>query len=295
MKWHGVMPAMTTALDRKLEIDHKFVAKHANWMVDAGCTAIIAPGSLGEGNTLQFAEKIELWQTLVDAVGDRVPVVAAIAALSTLEAVDLARAAAEVGCQGLMVLPAYVYKGDWRENKAHVAAIFKATRLSCMLYNNPIAYGVDYLPAHLAELAAEHKNFHAVKESSADVRRIAAIRALIGDRLTLCVGVDDAIVEAIAMGATGWVAGLVNAFPQESVDLFNLAITGQTGEAWVLYKWFLPLLRLDVVPKFVHLIKLCQQEVKMGNERLRPPRLPLIGAEREAALAVIHEALKTRP
>jgi 4-hydroxy-tetrahydrodipicolinate synthase len=194
-----------------------------------------------------------------------------------------------------MVLPQYVYKGDWRENKAHVAAIFKATKLDCMLYNNPIAYGVDFLPAHIAELAAEHKNFKAVKESSADTRRIAAIRELIGDRLALLVGVDDGIVEAIAMGATGWIAGLVNAMPKESVDLFNYAMAGQHDKAWALYKWFLPLLRLDTVPKFVHLIKLVQQEVGMGNTRLRPPRLELVGDELAEARVIIREALRTRP
>ncbi len=289
------MPAMTTALDAKFNIDHKFVAKHARWMIDAGCTAIVSPGSLGEGNTLTFDEKIALWTTLVKAVGKKAPVVAAIAALSTREATELAKAAAKVGCEGLMVLPQYVYKGDWRENKAHVAAIFKATRLDCMLYNNPIAYGVDFLPVHIAELAAEHKNFKAVKESSTDTRRIAAIRELIGDRLALLVGVDDGIVEAIAMGATGWIAGLVNALPKESVDLFNYAIAGQHDKAWALYKWFLPLLRLDTVPKFVHLIKLVQQEVGMGNSRLRPPRLELVGDELAEARVIIREALRTRP
>ncbi|MCX6017862.1 MAG: dihydrodipicolinate synthase family protein [Chloroflexi bacterium] len=295
MNWKGVMPAMTTGLDRKLNIDHKFVAKHAKWMVDAGCTGIVTPGSLGEGNTLRFEAQVALWQTVVGAVGARVPVVAAIAALSTAEAVDLAKAAADAGCEGLMVLPQYVYKGDWRENKAHVAAVFKATKLSCMLYNNPIAYGVDYLPKHIAELANEHKNFAAVKESSADVRRIAAIRELIDDRLAIFVGVDDAIIEAIAMGATGWVAGLVNALPKESVDLFNYAMAGETEKAWALYKWFLPLLRMDTVPKFVHLIKLVQQEVGMGVMRLRAPRLDLTGEELAEAQIAIREVLRTRP
>ena len=295
MNWKGVMPAMTTGLDRKLNIDHKFVAKHAKWLVDAGCPGIVTPGSLGEGNTLRFEEKVALWQTVVGAVGARVPVVAAIAALSTAEAVDLAKAAADAGCEGLMVLPQYVYKGDWRENKAHVAAVFKATKLSCMLYNNPIAYGVDYLPKHIAELANEHKNFAAVKESSADVRRIAAIRELIDDRLAIFVGVDDAIIEAIAMGATGWVAGLVNALPKESVDLFNYAMAGETEKAWALYKWFLPLLRMDTVPKFVHLIKLVQQEVGMGVMRLRAPRLDLTGEELAEAQIAIREVLRTRP
>jgi 1-pyrroline-4-hydroxy-2-carboxylate deaminase len=294
MEWKGVMPAMTTALSEDLSIDHHFVARHARWMVDNGCTGIVTPGSLGEGNTLTFAERGELWSTIVGAVGADVPVVAAISSLSTSEAVAMARLAAECGCRGLMVLPPYVYKGDWREMKTHVAEIFRATGLSCMLYNNPIAYGTDFLPEHIAELAAEHPNFAAVKESSTDVRRITAIRALIGDRLALFVGVDDAIVEGIAVGAVGWIAGLVNALPRESVDLFNYALNGDLSRAMPLYNWFLPLLRLDTVPKFVQLIKLVQQEVGMGNERVRLPRMALVGAEREAVLKLIRESLNNR-
>ena len=294
MSWRGVMPATTTAFDENLNIDHAFVAKHARWLIDNGCTAIIAPGSLGESATLSFDEKIALWFTLVDAVGERVPVVAAIAALSTAEAIALAKRAAEVGCKGLMVLPPYVYKSDWREMKAHVQAVFRATSLSCMLYNNPVAYGTDFLPEQIRELAAEHENFAAVKESSTDVRRVTWIRALVGDRLDISIGVDDAIVEGIAAGAVGWVAGLVNALPRESVALFDYAMKGEHEKARKLYEWFLPLLRLDTVPKFVQSIKLVQAEVGMGSTRVRPPRLELIGAELEDAQRVIRHALDTR-
>lgn len=295
MTWQGVMPAMTTAFDERYEIDHAFVARHAQWLIEHGCTAIITPGSLGEGNTLTLDERVSLWRTCVAALNGRAPVVAAIAALSTREAVAMAKAAADAGCAGLMVLPPYVYRGDWRENKAHVSAVFNATPLPCMLYNNPIAYGVDYLPQHIAELADEHANFAAVKESSADVRRIMAIRERIGDRLALFIGVDDLIVEGIAVGAVGWVAGLVNALPRESVDLFDHAINGRRDEALALYTWFLPLLRMDTVPKFVQLVKLVQQEVGMGNARVRPPRLELEGDELEEARSVIRAALANRP
>ena len=240
-------------------------------------------------------ERGERWATLVNAVGDRVPVVAAISALSTAEAIAQAQLAAQRGCRGLMVLPPYVYQGDWREMKAHVAAVFNATPLSCMLYNNPIAYGTDFLLEHIAELAAEHANFHAVKESSADTRRVTAIRALLGDRLALLVGVDDGIIEALNVGAVGWIAGLVNAFPQESVELFNLTLQGEREKAMRLYQWFLPLLRLDTVPKFVQLIKLTQEAVNMGHPRVRPPRLELVGAELADAQAVIQHALQHRP
>ena len=295
MNWSGVMPAITTGFDFDLNVDHKFVAEHCNWLVDNGCTGIVTPGSLGEGATLTYQEKLELWSTVIDAVGVRVPVVAAIAALSTREAIDLAQQAAKRGCRGLMVLPPYVYRSDWREMKTHVEAIFRATDLSCMLYNNPVAYGTDFLPDQIEELAADHKNFHAVKESSTDVRRVTAIRALIGSRLSILVGVDDAIVESIGMGATGWVAGLVNALPKESVDLFNFAMNGDHERAVELYNWFLPLLRMDTVPKFVQLIKLVQQEVGMGSARVRAPRMELAGRELEEALRIIRAALASRP
>ncbi len=289
------MPATTTAFDEDLNVDHAFVRQHARWLIDHGCTGIVTPGSLGESATLTFDEKLAIWSTVVDAVGDRVPVVAAIASLSTVEAVRLAERAADHGCSGLMVLPPYVYRSDWREMKAHLEAVFRATKLSCMLYNNPVAYGTDFLPAQIAELASEHENLEAVKESSTDVRRVTWIRELTGDRLAIFVGVDDAIVEAISVGAVGWVAGLVNALPKESVDLFDYAMNGESEKALTLYHWFLPLLRLDTVPKFVQLIKLVQQEVGMGNARVRPPRLELQGAELEAALEVIRKALANRP
>jgi len=295
MKWAGVMPATTTPFDEYMRVDLVFVNKHAKWLIDHGCSGIVAPGSLGEGATLSINEKLALWTALRIAVGERVPVVAAIASLSTAEAVSLAQRAADTGCQGLMVLPPYVYRSDWREMKAHIEAVFRATKLSCMLYNNPVAYGTDFLPEHIKELASEHENFEAVKESSTDVRRVTWIRELVGDRLAIFVGVDDAIVEAIAVGAVGWVAGLVNALPRESVELFNYAIDGQREKAIELYNWFLPLLRMDTVPKFVQLIKLVQEEVGMGNARVRPPRMELVGAELEEATKVIRHALENRP
>ena len=295
MKWTGVIPAMTTAFDESLNVDHAFVGRHCRWLIDNGCSGLVSLGSLAESATLSFAEKMAVLETCVQAVADRAPVVAGVAALSTAEAVAIAKGAAARGCQGLMVLPPYVYKGDWRESKAHVSAVFGATPLSCMLYNNPVAYGTDFLPEHIQELAAEHSNFHAVKESSTDVRRVTSIRALIGDRLALFVGVDDAIVEGIYAGAVGWIAGLVNALPRESVALFDYAQSGQRDKAFALYRWFLPLLRMDTVPKFVQLIKLVQQEVGMGNAHVRPPRLELSGAELEQTLQVIRTTLKTRP
>lgn len=295
MNWSGVMPAMTTAFNEQLHVDHAFMQQHGQWMLDNGCTGLVMLGSLGEAATLTFDEKIAILKNMVAAVKGKAPIVSAVSALSTDEAVSIAKAAADAGCSGLMVLPPYVYRGDWRETKAHIAAIFKATPLPCMLYNNPIAYGTDFLPEQIVELASEFNNFQSVKESSSDIRRVTAIRSLLGDRLKIFVGVDDGIVEAIAAGATGWIAGLVNAMPAESVELFNLAFQGHTKEAFELYSWFLPLLRMDTVPKFIQLIKLVQQELGVGSARVRGPRLEITGEELSEAKKILAEALKTRP
>lgn len=292
--WQGVMPAITTAFREDMSVDVSLVERHVAWLVEHRVTGIVTPGSLGEGATLEPDEKSMIWKACI-RVCRAVPVIAAISALSTADAVRSAKAAQAAGCRGLMVLPPYVYRGEWREIKGHFAAVLNATDLSCMLYNNPIAYGTDVSAEQVGQLASEHSNLHAVKESSADVRRLTAIRAEVGDRLALFVGVDDLIVEGIAAGATGWIAGLVNAFPAESVKLFELARAGRRDEARALYEWFLPLLRLDVVPEFVHLIKLVQQEVGWGHERVRQPRMVLTGQKRSACLAVLRDALADRP
>jgi 4-hydroxy-tetrahydrodipicolinate synthase len=295
LEWKGVMPAITTCFREDLAIDHEFTARHVAWLVDNGCTGIVTNGSLGEGGALSLTEKRALWRTCIDSVGSRVPIIAAIASLTTVDAVRQAQEAEQAGCNGLMVLPPYVYRGDWRETKYHISEIIRAASLSCMLYNNPVAYGTDFLPEQVAELADELPNLHAVKESSTDVRRVTAIRAICGNRLAIFMGVDDAIVEGVAAGSVGWIAGLVNALPGESVDLFNYAMNGEIEKSRELYEWFLPLLRLDTVPKFVQLIKLVQQRVGMGNARVRPPRLELMGAELDQTLELIDTALATRP
>jgi 1-pyrroline-4-hydroxy-2-carboxylate deaminase len=291
MNWKGVLPAITTCFRDDLSVDHDFMGKHCRWLLENGCAGAVALGSLGEGAALSFGEKLEILRTCVNAVNGHGPVVASISSLTTGEAVALAKVAVDLGCDGLMVLPPYVYKGDWREMKTHVAAVFTATPLPCMLYNNPVAYGTDFLPGQIQELASEHENLKAVKESSTDVRRVSAIRALLGQRLEICVGVDDAVLEAIGVGATGWIAGLANALPRESVDLFEWGFRGESEKAFELYRRFLPLLRMDTVPNFVQLIKLVQAEVGMGNARVRPPRLELVGEELANAREIIREAL----
>jgi 4-hydroxy-tetrahydrodipicolinate synthase len=293
-QWAGVFPAITTPFSRDLTVDHEFLSRHVSWLVDQGCTGIVALGSLGESATLEFEEKVEILETCVATVGKRVPVVAGIAGLGTAECVALARRAEQVGCEGLMALPPYVHKGPWREMRAHFGAVIDATDLSCMLYNNPIAYGTDVTPDQLEELT-EHENLHAVKESSGDVRRVTAVVARLGNRLNVFAGMDDMIVEAMLMGASGWIAGLVNALPAESVELVKLAGAGKIAEARKLYDWFLPLLRLDTVPEFVQYIKFVQQEMNCGSAIVRPPRLELEPALAAATRSLLRDHLDRRP
>ena len=297
--WQGVMPAITNPYEDDLSIDHRRLAEHVTRLADAGCTAIVTPGSLGEGGALSLDEKVAVWTTCTRALDGRIPVIAAVSAMSTAQSVTIARAAEETGCRGLMVLPAYAYDGPWSEIEAHFAAVFEASGLSCMLYNNPIAYKVDVRPGELQELAVAHPNLHAVKESSGDIRRVREIRGILHDRLAIFVGIDDMAVEGAEAGADGWIAGLVNALPEESIRLWELATharhSGEREELEALYQWFLPLLRLDAVPEFVHLVNLVQAEFDMGDELVRGPRRPLEGAVRNHALQVIEHAKRNRP
>ena len=295
MKWQGVIPAITTPFKQDFSVDADLLVKQVDALVRAGCSGIVALGSLGEGGSLSFDEKKAVLRLCREALKGRASLVAGVAALTTDEACRLAELGREQGADGLMVLPPYVYKGDWRETRAHFAAVVSETALPCMLYNNPIAYGTDVLPEQVLELAEALPNLLAVKESSADVRRVTALTALAGDKLSVLVGVDDLIVEGIAAGAVGWIAGLADALPAESVRLFDLAVEGKAAEAKALHEWFLPLLRLDTVPKFVQLIKLVQAQTGLGSEIVRPPRLTVVGAEREAALGLIRRALARRP
>jgi 4-hydroxy-tetrahydrodipicolinate synthase len=291
------MPATLTQFNADLTIDHGLMAEHGKWLVEHGCTAIVCHGSLGEGATLSFAEKLALQKTYVAALPDT-PIIPGVASLSTQEAVDIAKAAKDNGCRGLMVLPPYLYASDWREMKAHMSAVIRATDLPCIIYNNPVAYKTDFTPAHIKELADEFSNVESVKESSTDARRVAGIRELCGDRLAIGVGVDDCALEGAAMGAKFWITGVGGAFPQHNVKLWNLATSGKIEEALAIYHWMLPMLRMDTVVKFVQLIKLQQNLAsggKLGNNLVRAPRLELAGAELAEATAVIKLALATAP
>lgn len=297
IEWKGVMPATLTQFNADLSIDHGVMAEHGKWLVENGCSAIVVHGSLGEGATLSYAEKVGLQKMYVEALPGT-PIIPGIASLSTKEAVDLAKAAKDNGCRGLMVLPPYLYASDWREMKAHMSAVISATDLPCIIYNNPVAYKTDFTPLHIKELADEHANVESVKESSTDARRIAGIREVCGDRLVLGVGVDDCALEGAAMGAKFWITGVGGAFPKHNVKLWDLGTTGRIEEAMPIYTWMLDMLRMDTVVKFVQLIKLQQTlatKGKFGNNRVRPPRLELEGKELAAATAIIEKALATCP
>jgi 1-pyrroline-4-hydroxy-2-carboxylate deaminase len=292
--WTGVFPAITTPFQADLTVDYKALERQIERLVESGCRGIVALGSLGEAPALIKEEKIMILERVKSVLKDRAPLIAGISAFSTAEAAALAKAAEGAGADGLMVLPPYVYRGDWRETETHFAKIFRATPLSAMLYNNPIAYGTDVTPEQIVSLHAQHENLHAVKESSGDIRRITSLRQLLGDAVAVFVGMDDVVVEGVAAGAEGWIAGLVNALPAESVRLFELAARGPSKELDGLYQWFLPLLRLDTVPKFVQLIKLVEAEVGSGSASVRPPRLELVGPQRDQALTLIRRALEKR-
>jgi len=293
--WRGVLVALTTPFDRDLQIDRAALRTQAAWLIDHRVQGIVAGGSLGEGSTLSLEERLVLVRELVAELRGRAPVVAAVAASRTSDAAAFARDAAAAGARGLLVLPPYVYRPDTRETLSHFSEVLGATPLPCMLYNNPSAYGTDVLPEQILTLVEGHSNLTGVKESSGDVRRITAIRALLGDRVDLAVGLDDAILEGLHAGAVGWVAGLANAFPDASVELFDRVHRGDAESAFELYRWFLPLLRMDTTIKFVQQIKFVQSEVGRGSARVRPPRLELQGDELIAARATVREALAHPP
>lgn len=283
---------MTTLFKSSLAVDYEALERQVDSLICAECQGIVALGSLGEAPVLTTDEKIEILSQTKQALRGRAPLIAGIFAFGTEEAKTLARAAQRAGTDGLMVLPPYVYRGDWHETRVHLSTVFEATPLSAMLCNNPLAYGTDITPEQIVELRAEYENFHAVKESSGDIRHITQLRHLAGDTLALFVGVDDVVVEGVAAGATGWIAGLVNAFPEESMRLFELTQRGPSKEPETLYAWFLPLFRLDTVPKFVQLIKLVEEEVGTGSAWVRSPRLELSGTELDSAMTLVRFSLE---
>jgi 1-pyrroline-4-hydroxy-2-carboxylate deaminase len=254
---------------------------------------LIMLGTVGENCSLEPSEKLEVLRCVVERVERRVPVLSGVAECTTALACRFAQSAEQIGVDGLMVLPAMVYKSDARETMAHFRAVARASGLPILCYNNPISYGVDIKPPMFAELADE-PTLVAIKESSDDVRRITDLRNLLGDRYRIFCGVDDLFLESVLLGAEGWVSGLVNAFPAENRQLWQLADEGQWEAARELYRWYMPLLHLDTRIKLVQCIKLAMAEVGLGSETVRPPRLPLAGSERDEVLTIIRQALATR-
>jgi 1-pyrroline-4-hydroxy-2-carboxylate deaminase len=291
----GVWPASTTPFDGRGRIDYRRLAVHLRWLVREGCEGVVVLGSLGEGSTLSPAEKTRVVRTAAAAMNRRGAVLAAVASARTSEAVELARTFARAGAGGLMVLPQYVYRGDDSENEAHVAAVIEATELPCLLYNNPVAYGVDFRPEQVRRLARRHPNLVAVKESSGDARRFARLRRILPRGRAVMVGIDDQVLVGARAGAVGWVAGLANAWPSESVALWRLARDGPARRAEELFRWFVPLLALDAEPKFVQLIKAVEAETGVGNGRLRPPRWPVRDREMARVRKLVRAAQASRP
>ena len=292
--WQGVFPAATTQfhMDSALNIDATL--SHVDVMIDGGIHGLIMLGTVGENCSLEYDEKLTVLKETVAHVAGRVPVLTGVAEYTTALACRFAAAAERAGVDGLMVLPAMVYNSDTRETVAHYRAVANASDLPIMIYNNPVSYKVDIKPATFSELSDEPK-FVAIKESSEDVRRITDIKNICGDRYLLFCGVDDLVLESLVLGATGWVSGLVNAFPAENRLLWDLAMAGQFEQAVKVYRWYTPLLHLDTHPKLVQYIKLAVQECGYGSEMTRPPRLPLVGQEREDVLKIIRDGIRTRP
>jgi dihydrodipicolinate synthase/N-acetylneuraminate lyase len=291
--WHGVFPAVTTQFREDQSLDVAATMRHLEILLRSGVHGIIVLGTVGENCSLEYPEKRELLRAAVQQTAGRVPVLTGVAECSTALACRFAADAQRTGADGLMVLPAMVYKSDPRETLTHFRAVAAASDLPILCYNNPVSYGVDITPPMFAELADEPK-FVAIKESSENVRRITDLKNMCGERYRLFCGVDDLILESVVLGAVGWVSGLVNAFPDENRRLWELATTGRYAEAVELYRWYTPLLHLDTHVKLVQYIKLAMAERGYGSEMVRAPRLPLVGEERNAILTLIREALRTR-
>jgi len=294
VNWHGVMPALMTEMTGDGALDLDATRRHIAQCIEAGCEGFVMLGTLGENNSLTMDEKAAVVSAAVDAAQGRVPVLAGIAEYTTAFAIDAAHRMKDAGAEGLMVLPCMVYEQDAREAVTHFRAVARATDLPIMIYNNRVSYKVDLSPEDFADLASE-ANIVAVKESSHDSRRMTDMINRLGDRYKLFCGVDDLALENVLFGAVGWVAGMANCFPHESVRLFNLAEAGKLDEALAIYRWFMPLLHLDTDVKLVQYIKLANQMTGYGAEHVRPPRLPLIGAERAEVETIVRRAIETRP
>jgi 4-hydroxy-tetrahydrodipicolinate synthase len=292
--WQNVFPAVTTQFHQDQSLDLDATANHFEALIESGVSGLIVCGSLGENQTLQPDEKRAVVKCAVDTARGRVPVLSGVAEMSTLAAIRYMQDCENLGASGFMIMPAMVYKADNREVMHWFRTMAKATPLPWMLYNNPVGYVIDVTPEMFVELA-DVENLVAIKESSANPRRITELRNLVGDRYQLFTGVDDLILECSINGIDGWVSGSGIAFPKENQKLWNLTREGRWDEARALYRWTQPLMKLDTHTHFVQYIKLLCQETGLGKEWVREPRLPLAGAEREQVLKIIRDSLAKRP
>ncbi len=292
--WQGVFPAITTQMHKDGSIDLDATAAHADVLVKSGINGLIFLGSLGENQPMLPSEKRLVMEAMIKAVNGRVPVVSGVAETSTAEAIRFVRDIEKLGANGVMLLPAMLYRADPDETMAHFKTVAKSTSLPIMVYNNPISYANDITPEMFAKLA-DQKNLVAIKESSGDTRRITDLRNVVGDRYALFTGVDNLALEASILGIDGWVAGSGIAFPAENQYFWELTRKGEWEKARQIYRWFTPLLHLDVHPKFIQYIKLMVQECGLGSEWVRAPRLILKGEERKRILKIIHDGIESRP
>jgi 1-pyrroline-4-hydroxy-2-carboxylate deaminase len=293
-QWNGVFPAVTTQFNADESLNIPATQKQMERLIQGGVHGFIMLGTVGENCSLRAEEKRKVLSAAKEVVNGRIPILSGVAEFTTAEAAQYARDAAKIGIDGLMALPGMVYKSDTRETLEHFRAVARASDLPIMIYNNPLVYGVDIKPETFKELAAE-KTIVAIKESSDDPRRITDLHNLYGDRFILFCGVDDLLLESCALGIEGWVSGLTDVFPEESVELWNLCQAGRFAEARALYRWFTPLLHLDTETKLVQHIKLGQQMVGIGSEKVRAPRRELVGEERTRIMKLYETALSTRP
>jgi dihydrodipicolinate synthase/N-acetylneuraminate lyase len=294
ISWTGVFPALTTKFTTNDKLDLPLFEKNLRAQLEAGVNGVILGGSLGEASVLTNEEKFELVNFTLEKVARKVPVILNIAEGSTNEAVKLVQQAEKTGVQGLMLLPPMRYKADDRETVTYFKTVADSTSLPIMIYNNPVDYKIE-VTLDMFDQLKDRKNIQAVKESTRDVSNVTRMINRFGDRYKILCGVDPLAMEELLMGADGWVAGLVCAFPKETVAVYNLVKARKIDEALKIYRWFLPLLELDIHPKLVQYIKLAEQEVGIGSEIVRAPRLKLEGSERERVLNIIREGLKNRP
>ncbi len=292
--WQGVYPALTTPFTEDDSIDYVVFEKNLHAQLDAGVHGVILGGTLGEASSLLNEEKYDLVRFTVEKVANRVPVVMNIAEQTTRAAIAAARAAEKCGASGLMLLPPMRYKADDRETLEYFRAVAEASPLPIMIYNNPVDYKI-LVTLDMFEVMADWPTIQAVKESTRDVSNVTRMINRFGDRFSILCGVDTLALESLFMGANGWVAGLVDAFPRETVAIYRHVQAGRPAEALAIYRWFLPLLELDIHPKLVQYIKLAQVATGIGTEHVRAPRLPLEGDEFAAVWAVIQDALAKRP